>query len=55
MAPVRVWFITGASSGFGRAIADAALARGDAVVAAGRNVEALRALGDDDRVLARAP
>ena len=52
MAPVRVWFITGASSGFGRAIADAALARGDAVVAAGRDVETLRALGDDDRVLA---
>ena len=52
MAPVRVWFITGASSGFGQAIAEGALARGDAVVAAGRNVETLRALGDDDRVLA---
>jgi NAD(P)-dependent dehydrogenase (short-subunit alcohol dehydrogenase family) len=30
----RVWFITGASSGFGRAIADAALEHGDEVVAA---------------------
>jgi NAD(P)-dependent dehydrogenase (short-subunit alcohol dehydrogenase family) len=48
---VRVWLITGASSGFGRAIALAALARGDVVVAAGRNVEALRAIGADDRVL----
>jgi NAD(P)-dependent dehydrogenase (short-subunit alcohol dehydrogenase family) len=51
LASVRVWLITGASSGFGRAIAHAALARGDAVAAAGRNVEALRAIGDDDRVL----
>jgi NAD(P)-dependent dehydrogenase (short-subunit alcohol dehydrogenase family) len=48
---VRAWLITGASSGFGRAIALAALARGDVVVAAGRNVEALRAIGPDDRVL----
>jgi NAD(P)-dependent dehydrogenase (short-subunit alcohol dehydrogenase family) len=48
---VRVWLITGASSGFGRAIALAALARDDVVVAAGRNVEALRAIGPDDRVL----
>jgi len=48
---VRVWLITGASSGFGQAIALAALARGDLVVAAGRNVAALRAIGSDDRVL----
>jgi hypothetical protein len=48
---VRVWLITGASSGFGRAIALAALARGDDVVAAGRNLESLRAIGPDDRVL----
>jgi NADP-dependent 3-hydroxy acid dehydrogenase YdfG len=32
----RVWLITGASSGFGRAIAEAALATGDTVVATAR-------------------
>jgi NAD(P)-dependent dehydrogenase (short-subunit alcohol dehydrogenase family) len=32
----RVWFITGASAGFGRAIAEAALGAGDTVVAAAR-------------------
>ncbi|WP_433473182.1 oxidoreductase [Spirillospora sp. CA-142024] len=32
----RVWLITGANSGFGRAIAEAALAAGDTVVAAAR-------------------
>jgi NAD(P)-dependent dehydrogenase (short-subunit alcohol dehydrogenase family) len=37
----RVWLITGASSGFGRAIADAALAAGDIVVAAARRTDAL--------------
>ncbi|KPJ33505.1 short-chain dehydrogenase [Burkholderia multivorans] len=34
----RVWFITGASRGIGALIAEAALADGNAVVAAGRNV-----------------
>ncbi|KVK74438.1 short-chain dehydrogenase [Burkholderia ubonensis] len=37
----RVWFITGASRGFGALIAKAALANGDAVVAAGRNIESI--------------
>lgn len=50
----RVWFITGASSGFGREIAEAALRRGDRVVAAARNVSRLADLGSDDRVLAVA-
>lgn len=40
-APGRVWLITGASSGFGRAIASAALAAGDTVVATARRPEAL--------------
>ena len=37
----RVWLITGATSGFGRAIAEAALAAGDTVVAAARRPQAL--------------
>ncbi|MGF6970680.1 NAD(P)-dependent dehydrogenase (short-subunit alcohol dehydrogenase family) [Paraburkholderia sp. WC7.3g] len=37
----RVWFITGASRGIGALIAEAALADGNAVVAAGRNVGAI--------------
>jgi NAD(P)-dependent dehydrogenase (short-subunit alcohol dehydrogenase family) len=37
----RVWLITGASSGFGRAIAEAALAAGDTIVAAARRTAAL--------------
>ncbi len=45
----RVWLITGASSGFGRAIAEAALAAGDTVVAAVRKPRAL-----DDLVAAHA-
>lgn len=40
----RVWFITGASSGFGRALAEAALARGDRAVMAARRVGPLAAL-----------
>ena len=46
----RVWFITGASSGFGRAIAETALARGDSVAAASRRPGALRELAEHDRV-----
>jgi NAD(P)-dependent dehydrogenase (short-subunit alcohol dehydrogenase family) len=37
----RVWFITGASRGIGALIAEAALADGNAVVAAGRNAQAI--------------
>lgn len=52
----RVWFITGASSGFGRALAEAVIARGERVVAAARRREALAELaaGAPDRVLALA-
>ncbi|MEU4230834.1 SDR family NAD(P)-dependent oxidoreductase [Nonomuraea sp. NPDC026600] len=38
MTTARVWFITGASRGLGRAFADAALAAGDRVVAAARDL-----------------
>lgn len=44
----KVWLVTGASSGFGRAIVEAALAAGDVVVGAARRTEAL-----DDLVAAR--
>ena len=37
----KVWLITGCSSGFGRALAEAALERGDKVVATARNSTAL--------------
>jgi NAD(P)-dependent dehydrogenase (short-subunit alcohol dehydrogenase family) len=48
----HVWFITGASRGFGALIAEAALADGNAVVAAGRNVAAIAGrLGDSPALL----
>jgi NAD(P)-dependent dehydrogenase (short-subunit alcohol dehydrogenase family) len=40
----KTWFITGASTGFGRAFAEYALSRGDNVVATARNVSLLDAL-----------
>ena len=48
----RVWLITGASAGFGCALADAALAKGDTVVAAVRRPESVKDLADanPDRV-----
>jgi NAD(P)-dependent dehydrogenase (short-subunit alcohol dehydrogenase family) len=42
----KVWFITGTSRGFGRAWAEAALARGDRVAATARDVSSLDALVD---------
>lgn len=47
----RTWFITGASRGLGRAFTEAALERGDQVVAVARNIEPLTELGTD-RLLA---
>jgi NAD(P)-dependent dehydrogenase (short-subunit alcohol dehydrogenase family) len=40
----RVWFITGTSSGFGRTLAEAVLARGERVVATARDVGAVQDL-----------
>jgi NAD(P)-dependent dehydrogenase (short-subunit alcohol dehydrogenase family) len=40
----KVWFITGASSGFGRALAEAVLARGDRAVITARRLKRLEAL-----------
>lgn len=40
----RVWLVTGGSSGFGRKISEAALARGDKVAATARRVERLKDL-----------
>jgi NAD(P)-dependent dehydrogenase (short-subunit alcohol dehydrogenase family) len=50
----RVWFITGTSSGFGRAIAEEALARGERVVATARRSDTVAELAESggDRVLA---
>lgn len=49
---MRVWFITGASRGFGALITQAALAQGDAVVATARDGAALAArLGDHPDLL----
>jgi NAD(P)-dependent dehydrogenase (short-subunit alcohol dehydrogenase family) len=42
----RVWFITGASSGFGRALAEAALERGERVMAAARDISRVADLAD---------
>jgi NAD(P)-dependent dehydrogenase (short-subunit alcohol dehydrogenase family) len=50
----KTWFITGASSGFGRAFAEYALAQGHNVVATARQVSTLQTLADStpDRVIA---
>ena len=50
---MRVWFITGASRGFGALITQEALATGDAVVATARNTRDLAArFGDHPNLLA---
>jgi NAD(P)-dependent dehydrogenase (short-subunit alcohol dehydrogenase family) len=50
---MRVWFITGASRGFGTLIAQEALAAGDAVVATARDPSTVTArLGSHERLLA---
>jgi NAD(P)-dependent dehydrogenase (short-subunit alcohol dehydrogenase family) len=46
MSSSKVWFVTGASRGFGRIWTEAALKRGDRVVATARNPEALADLLD---------
>jgi NAD(P)-dependent dehydrogenase (short-subunit alcohol dehydrogenase family) len=50
---MRVWFITGASRGFGALIAEAALKAGDAVVATARDPSTVaKRLGPHERLLA---
>jgi NAD(P)-dependent dehydrogenase (short-subunit alcohol dehydrogenase family) len=52
MSSKKIWFITGAGRGMGVEIAKSALAVGHAVVATGRNTEAVRdALGEADDLL----
>jgi NAD(P)-dependent dehydrogenase (short-subunit alcohol dehydrogenase family) len=53
MTTTKVWLITGAGRGMGADIAKAALAAGDAVIATGRDPEAVKAaLGPSDELLA---
>ena len=56
MSREKIWFVTGASRGFGRIWSEAALARGDKVVATARNVEDLADLVEayGDNILALA-
>uniref|UniRef100_UPI00292FD8A2 SDR family NAD(P)-dependent oxidoreductase n=1 Tax=Clavibacter michiganensis TaxID=28447 RepID=UPI00292FD8A2 len=42
----KTWFITGASKGFGREWAEAALERGDSVAGTARNTDDVQALVD---------
>lgn len=52
MTDKQIWLITGAGRGMGVDIAKAALAAGNAIVATGRNTEAVRkALGENDDLL----
>jgi NAD(P)-dependent dehydrogenase (short-subunit alcohol dehydrogenase family) len=45
----RVWLITGASSGFGRALADAAFERGESVAATARRTDSLDYAAEHER------
>ncbi|SNY69653.1 oxidoreductase [Stenotrophomonas sp. CC120223-11] len=49
----RVWFITGASSGLGKALSEAVIARGDRAILTARRLDRLRAIaaGHEDHVL----
>ncbi|MFT3815930.1 MAG: oxidoreductase [Acidovorax sp.] len=51
---MKIWFITGASSGFGKELAQAVLARGDSAVLTARRLEPLQAIAaaHGDRALA---
>ncbi len=52
MSRKNVWFITGAGRGMGVDIAKAALAAGNAVVATGRNTDAVsKAIGQAENLL----
>ncbi|KAJ6488462.1 hypothetical protein C8R47DRAFT_479675 [Mycena vitilis] len=44
MTNPKIWFITGASSGFGRCLVSEVLGRGDVVIATSRSLEGLKAL-----------
>jgi NAD(P)-dependent dehydrogenase (short-subunit alcohol dehydrogenase family) len=50
----RVWFITGASSGLGRELAEAVFARGERAVVTARDINSLRGLNPDrpDQIVA---
>lgn len=50
----RVWFITGCSTGFGRVIAEQALAQGDQVIATARKVDQIKDLEQKYRQTAKA-
>ena len=50
---VRVWLITGCSSGFGQEIALAAIENGDRVVATARNPSKIQALASKGAITAK--
>jgi NADP-dependent 3-hydroxy acid dehydrogenase YdfG len=54
MSESKVWFITGTSSGFGKALAEEVLAKGDKVVATARKPEVLQDLIEQYPETARA-